>query len=135
MQCNILFAICFYFRDMNFLYPYGATLNVAQPSTVVLSSGSVTIPTNRPICAYHCNETIGGKLLVLGSSLMLTDAYIEKEKNDALREMIFEFFESKDIVFKESQMDDVDVCFQTTIITYISYIYKYLLLLTFNCCN
>ncbi|CAK9825584.1 Intraflagellar transport protein 52 homolog [Anthophora retusa] len=94
--------------DMNFLYPYGATLNVAQPSIVALSSGSIAIPTNRPICAYHYNEANSGKLLVLGSSRMLTDTYIEKEKNDLLREMIFDFFESKDIVIKEFQMDDVD---------------------------
>ncbi|XP_015438778.1 PREDICTED: intraflagellar transport protein 52 homolog [Dufourea novaeangliae] len=94
--------------DMNFLYPYGATLSVVQPSTVALSSGSIAVPTNRPICAYHYNEVNGGKLVVLGSSKMLTDAYIEKEKNDLLREMIFNFFESKEIVPKESQMDDAD---------------------------
>ncbi|XP_060815304.1 intraflagellar transport protein 52 homolog [Bombus pascuorum] len=94
--------------DMNFLYPYGATLNVVQPSIVALSSGSLAIPTNRPISAFHYNERNGGKLLVLGSSRMLTDTYIEKEKNDSLRQMIFDFFESKDIVIKESQMDDID---------------------------
>ncbi|XP_076767063.1 intraflagellar transport 52 isoform X1 [Xylocopa sonorina] len=94
--------------DMKFLYPYGATLNVAEPSIVVLSTGSIAIPINRPICAYHCSKANGGKLLVLGSSRMLTDTYIEKEKNDSLREMIFDFFESKDTIVKESQMDDVD---------------------------
>lgn len=96
---------------MNFLYPYGATLNVAQPSIVALSSGSIAVPTNRPICAYYYNEANGGKLLVLGSSRILTDAYIEREKNDTLREMIFNFFESKEIISKESQLDDVDVRF------------------------
>ncbi|XP_076767064.1 intraflagellar transport 52 isoform X2 [Xylocopa sonorina] len=97
-----------YNEDMKFLYPYGATLNVAEPSIVVLSTGSIAIPINRPICAYHCSKANGGKLLVLGSSRMLTDTYIEKEKNDSLREMIFDFFESKDTIVKESQMDDVD---------------------------
>ena len=94
--------------DMNFLYPYGATLNVAQPSIVALSSGSIAVPTNRPICAYYYNEVNGGKLLVLGSSRILTDTYIEREKNDTLREMIFDFFESKEIIAKECQLDDVD---------------------------
>lgn len=102
---------------MNFLYPYGATLNVVQPSIVALSSGSLAIPTNRPISAFHYNEHNGGKLLVLGSSRMLTDTYIEKEKNDSLRQMIFDFFESKDIVIKESQMDDIDVSFYIIIVT------------------
>lgn len=104
---------------MNFLYPYGATLNVAQPSIVALSSGSIAVPTNRPICAYHYNETNGSKLLVLGSSRMLTDTYIEKAKNDSLIEMIFDFFESKTIVAKESQMDDVDVSLKIKVNIYI----------------
>nr|XP_031843442.1 intraflagellar transport protein 52 homolog isoform X2 [Nomia melanderi] len=96
------------YTDINFLYPYGATLNVAQPSVVALSSGSIAVPINRPICAYHYSEASGGKLVVLGSSKMLTDMYIDKEKNDLLREMIFDFFESKEIVAKEYQMDYVD---------------------------
>lgn len=50
---------------MKFLYPFGATLNVAQPSAVALSSGSIAIPTNRPICAYYGGKE-GGKLVVLG---------------------------------------------------------------------
>ena len=38
---------------MSFLYPYGATLNVEKPSIAVLSSGSVSFPLNRPVCAFH----------------------------------------------------------------------------------
>lgn len=116
---------------MNFLYPYGATLNVAQSSRVALSSGSIAIPTNRPICAYHYNETNGGKLLVLGSSRMLTDTYIEKEKNDSLRQMIFDFFESTDIVIKESQMDDVDVSFYILITDHINNYLSLLMIIIF----
>ncbi|KAL6428355.1 hypothetical protein ACFW04_008559 [Cataglyphis niger] len=92
---------------MKFLYPYGATLNVVQPSVVVLSSGSIAIPMNRPICAYHCVKT-GGKLVVLGSSKMLTDTYIEKENNDALREMIFDFFELDITEIMDHHMDDIE---------------------------
>lgn len=92
-----------------FLYPYGATLNVVQPSIVALSSGSITIPMNRPICAYHYVKNNGGKLVVLGSSRMLTDTYIEKENNDALREMIFDFFELDVAGTANSHTDDVDV--------------------------
>ncbi|XP_050458921.1 intraflagellar transport protein 52 homolog [Cataglyphis hispanica] len=92
---------------MKFLYPYGATLNVVQPSVVVLSSGSIAIPMNRPICAYHCVKT-GGKLIVLGSSKMLTDTYIEKENNDALREMIFDFFELDITGIMDHHTDDIE---------------------------
>ena len=38
---------------LSFLYPYGATLNVEKPSVAVLSSGSVSFPLNRPVCAFH----------------------------------------------------------------------------------
>jgi len=94
---------------MKFLYPYGATLNVVQPSVVALSSGSIAIPMNRPICAYHCIKNTNGKLIVLGSSRMLNDTYIEKENNDALREMIFDFFELSDTEMVDFLTDDVEV--------------------------
>lgn len=90
---------------MKFLYPYGATLNVVQPAVIALSSGSIAIPMNRPICAYHYLKN-GGKLVVLGSSKMLMDMYIEKKNNDALREMIFDFFESNATI--QFHTDDVE---------------------------
>ncbi|XP_020286330.1 intraflagellar transport protein 52 homolog isoform X2 [Pseudomyrmex gracilis] len=93
---------------MKFLYPYGATLNVIQPSIVALSSGSIAVPMNRPICAYHCVKNSSGKLVVLGSSRMLTDAYIEKENNDTLREMIFDFFELNGAGIMDLYTDDIE---------------------------
>lgn len=100
---------------MKFLYPYGATLNVVQPSVVALSSGSIAIPMNRPICAYHCVKNGGGKLVALGSSRMLTDTYIEKQNNDALREMIFDFFELNVAETVDLHADDVDVSLREVI--------------------
>uniref|UniRef100_A0A0C9RB99 IFT52 protein n=1 Tax=Fopius arisanus TaxID=64838 RepID=A0A0C9RB99_9HYME len=94
---------------MNFVYPYGATLNVVQPSTVALSTGTLAIPMNRPICAYYSSPTSAGKLVVLGSSRLLTDSYVEKEQNDALRDMIFQFFQSKDQGSKNYRADDIEV--------------------------
>lgn len=82
-----------------------------KPSIVALSSGSITIPTNRPICAYYSSKSNAGKLVVLGSSTILTDSYIDKEKNDLLREMIFEFFESEGVDTGEMQGEDGDVSF------------------------
>lgn len=94
---------------MKFLYPCGATLNVVKPSVVALSSGTMAIPTNRPICAYYSSKRTCGKLIVLGSSKILTDAYADKENNDALREMIFSFFESEPIETNDMPGDDADV--------------------------
>ena len=84
-------------------------MNVASPSGVALSSGSIAIPTNRPVCAYYSSKTNSGKLVVLGSSRMFTDTYLEKEKNDSLREMIFEFFDSAGVSMNEIHHEDVDV--------------------------
>jgi intraflagellar transport protein 52 len=84
-------------------------LNVVKPSLVVASSGTITIPTNRPICAYYSSKLTSGKLVVLGSSKILTDIYIDKEKNDTLREMIFGFFEADPIETNDIQSDDTDV--------------------------
>lgn len=102
---------------MKFLYPFGATLNVVQPSVVALSSGSIAIPMNRPICAYHCVKN-GGKLVVLGSSRMLTDTYIEKENNDSLREMIFDFFELNFTETMDFHTDDIEVSLHLFVTTY-----------------
>lgn len=40
-------------QALQFVYPYGATLNVAKPATAILSTGSVAFPLNRPVCAVH----------------------------------------------------------------------------------
>jgi len=40
-------------RALTFVYPFGATLNVAKPAVAVLSSGSVSYPLNRPVCAFY----------------------------------------------------------------------------------
>lgn len=89
------------------MYPYGASLNVAQPSVVVMSSGSIAVPTNRPICAFYSKST-RGKLVCLGSYKIFTDAYIDRERNDWLRELIFDFFDSE-LTAKDVQPDDLDV--------------------------
>lgn len=97
---------------MQFLYSYGATLNVVKPSVVALSSGTMAIPSNRPICAYYFSPTSSGKLVVLGSSRFLTDSYIDKEHNDIMREMIFDFFQLKDNISMDNiHLDDIDVKF------------------------
>ena len=43
----------FLIRCLTFVYPFGATLNVQKPSVAVLSSGSVSFPLNRPVCAFY----------------------------------------------------------------------------------
>lgn len=60
---------------IQFLYPYGATLNVAQPSNILMTTGAVVYPFNRPIAGYFRNEK-NGKILTIGSGHMFHDKYI-----------------------------------------------------------
>ena len=77
---------------INYLYPFGATLNVAKPAIPVLSTGSISFPINRPTCAFYTDKASRGKIVVLGSNLMFTDSYIEKEDNLLLKNIIIQFF-------------------------------------------
>ena len=45
-------------QALSFVYPYGATLNVAKPAVSVLSTGSVSFPLNRPVCAFYTHPGI-----------------------------------------------------------------------------
>ena len=66
-------------QALAFVYPYGATLNVARPAVPVLSSGSVSFPLNRPVCALysHGERGGGGRLAVVGSGTMFSDQGLE----------------------------------------------------------
>jgi intraflagellar transport protein 52 len=52
---------------LNFVYPFGASLMVQKPSTPLLSSGPVSVPTNRPIASFYTTKSKKGRMLVLGS--------------------------------------------------------------------
>jgi intraflagellar transport protein 52 len=76
---------------LQFVYPFGATLNVQKPAIPVLSTGSVCYPLNRPIGAFYGERKSGGKVCVLGSCHMFHDSYIDKEENRKLLEIVLQF--------------------------------------------
>jgi len=77
-----------YGSGLDFVYPYGATLNVQAPGMAILSSGPISYPLNRPIGAvYHKSQS--GRLCVIGSILAFSDEFLEKEKNRQLQDVIF----------------------------------------------
>lgn len=78
-------------QSINYVYPFGASLNVIKPGIGVLSTGSVCFPLNRPTIAFYTDQLSGGKLIVTGSSQMFTDSYIEKEDNSLIKDIILEF--------------------------------------------
>jgi intraflagellar transport protein 52 len=76
-------------NEFTIVYPNGSSLDVNPPSFPILSSGAVSFPSSRPIAAVWDASTIKwksgvaqvGKLLVLGSSDMFTDTWLDKEDN------------------------------------------------------
>ncbi|XP_046851186.1 LOW QUALITY PROTEIN: intraflagellar transport protein 52 homolog [Xenia sp. Carnegie-2017] len=55
-------------QSLNFVYPFGATLHVVKPAIPVLSTGTVSLPVNRPVCAFHSSKACVSYLYVTLSS-------------------------------------------------------------------
>jgi intraflagellar transport protein 52 len=72
----------------NFVFPYGTTLRVKEPSIPILTTGSVCYPVNEVVMSMYESET-GGKLFVLGSWKVFSDDYLEKEENKKIFDFIF----------------------------------------------
>ncbi|XP_022207970.2 intraflagellar transport protein 52 homolog isoform X1 [Nilaparvata lugens] len=103
-------------QPITFLYPYGATLNVAAPAVAVLSSGNAVFPLNRPLLAFvtqtspkNSAEVINGKLAVLGSAHVLTDKYVEKEENDKIRSIIFGFLTNPAAAINGTDTEELEI--------------------------
>eukprot|EP00041_Stephanoeca_diplocostata_P039347 m.1617510 g.1617510 ORF g.1617510 m.1617510 type:complete len:422 (-) comp25373_c0_seq3:7912-9177(-) len=89
---------------LTFVYPFGATLTVEKPSVPVLSTGSVSIPVNRPICAFHGPSGRNkGKLAVLGSCHMFQDQYLDKEENQKVLEVVLKWLTTTSV-----KLDSID---------------------------
>lgn len=75
---------------LEFVFPYGATLNVQKPSIPILSSGPISYPLNRPIAAIH-NKAGTGRICVIGSVRMFDDDFLEGEKNRQLTDTLIKW--------------------------------------------
>lgn len=62
------------------MYPFGSSLNVEKPSIPILTTGSVSYPSNECIMSFYESRK-KGKLFVLGSWQLFQDEYFEKEDN------------------------------------------------------
>lgn len=99
-----------------FVYPYGLTFNANRPSIVLLSSGFMAYPLNRPIAVAWESpkrvELLGrrrqGKLLVTGSALIFEDAWLVKEENDKLATVLFDYLNHK-IQLNQIDADEPDI--------------------------
>ncbi|XP_062589670.1 intraflagellar transport protein 52 homolog [Saccostrea cucullata] len=95
-------------QALSFLYPYGATLNVMKPATALLSTGSVSFPLNRPVCALYENRN-RGKLVVLGSVHMFSDQYIDKEENSKVLDVLIRALTSDEIKLNPIDAEDPEI--------------------------
>ena len=102
-------------HSLSYLYPYGATLNVARPAVPVLSTGSVSFPQDRPVLALYHHPVGGGRLAVLGSAAMMSDTYIDKEDNSKVKDVILSFLTSDEVQLNKIDAEDPEVSDYTMI--------------------
>ncbi|XP_052258135.1 intraflagellar transport protein 52 homolog [Dreissena polymorpha] len=95
-------------QALQFLYPYGATLSAMKPAVAVLSTGTVSFPLNRPVCAMYSHKG-SGKLVVLGSAHMFSDQYIDKEENSKILDVLLQFLTTDDIKFNVIDADAPEI--------------------------
>lgn len=100
-------------EGIEFVYPRGASLMISKPAVPLLTSGFVSYPVNRTLCAVfqaplsnqrpptstngNTSSTsgtfslviTGGRIAVLGSSEMFSDDFISKESNGAIADALF----------------------------------------------
>lgn len=96
-------------QTLQFVYPYGATLNVMKPATSVLSTGSACIPVNRPILAMHQSKNGGGKLAVLGSVHIFSDQYLDKEENSRVMDVLVQWLTTDEIKLNVIDAEDPEI--------------------------
>ena len=95
-------------QSLQFVYPFGATLNVHKPSIPVLSSGTICFPINRPLCSLY-SKPGKGRLCVFGSSHIFHDTYIDKEENRKIFEVIFKFLTEETFALNQIDAEDPEV--------------------------
>lgn len=91
-----------------FVYPFGATLNIILPAIPLLTTGPVVYPYNRPLAGLYTNST-GGRILACGSGHMFQDRYITEEESNLT---IFNYFISlltDQVPMKQVQFNHIDI--------------------------
>ncbi|KAJ3391955.1 Intraflagellar transport protein 52 [Entophlyctis sp. JEL0112] len=92
-----------------FVYPFGASLTVQKPAIPLLSTGTVSYPLNRPIAAAYISNKAKGKIVVVGSGLMFSDAYIEKEENSKIFDVIMQLLTTDKVILNPIDANEPDV--------------------------
>ncbi|XP_077496004.1 intraflagellar transport 52 [Amblyomma americanum] len=97
-------------RGLTFVYPFGATLNIAKPAVALLSTGSCSFPVARPVCALYIGQKgVAGRIVVLGSCHLLADQYLDKEDNSKVKDVLFHFLTSEQVQLNAIDAGDPEV--------------------------
>lgn len=75
----------------HFVYPFGCTFMVNKPAIKILTSGPISYPVNKALCAMSTTKK-GGQIIALGSWEMIADNYLDKEENSKLLNFIKAIF-------------------------------------------
>mmetsp|Transcript_23305 Transcript_23305/g.49412 ORF Transcript_23305/g.49412 Transcript_23305/m.49412 type:complete len:436 (+) Transcript_23305:580-1887(+) len=99
--------------SLSFVYPNGTTISVQSPSFTLLSSGTTSYPVDCPLAAAwesdnimgrsHNDKKRPGRLIVVGSSDIFADDWLDKEENGKLCDVFFRFLLGENIEFDSSQ--------------------------------
>jgi len=120
-------------EGIEFVYPRGASLMISKPVMPLLTSGFVSYPVNRTICAVFqvpsskqqpststngntssttgsfSSGITGGRIAVLGSSEMFSDDFISKESNGAIADALFRWLLQPSTSLRGERKEDVAI--------------------------
>ncbi|KAL7467489.1 hypothetical protein ACHAXS_007741 [Conticribra weissflogii] len=99
--------------SLSFVYPNGTTISVQSPAFALLSSGTTSYPVDCPVAAaWESDNILGrshhekkrpGRLIVVGSSDIFADDWLDKEENGKLCVVFFRFLLRQNLDFDSSQ--------------------------------
>lgn len=120
--------------EIEFVYPFGATINVISPSNTLITTSTIAYPFNRPVVGYFSNEN-GGQILAVGSGHMFSDKYIVNEHNMHVWDYFVTLLVEKSIKFKAKDFNDVEIQDYSTVpdIIYLADQPKICLVESFDC--
>ena len=88
--------------SLAFVYPNGTTLSVQSPAYTLLSSGSTSYPVDCPIAATWESPMTEGRIMIVGSSDIFADEWLDKEENLLLCDVLFRFLLRQNVSFDPS---------------------------------
>jgi hypothetical protein len=132
---------------LDFVYPYGASMTVQAPALPLLSSGPISYPLNRPIAGVWekgAEKTVGkdvgkdvesssrgpGRLLVMASTEVFGDDWLEKEENGKLCDVLMRWLLDEGSIKLQRQVRHALQCLYTDAITAYDRVSVLLLLMT-----